>query len=65
MYFTDIVIHAPHNLCTMRPPGLGKFPVTSLSVPHMAGLKSLQFRKQRSLFKDKIFLCGTFKLLAE
>jgi hypothetical protein len=31
MYSTNNVILATHNLCTMRPPGLGEFPVTSLS----------------------------------
>jgi hypothetical protein len=31
MYFTDNVIYKTFNLCTMRPPGLGEFPVTSLS----------------------------------
>jgi hypothetical protein len=31
MYFSDIVIIATNNLCTMHPAGLGEFPVTSLS----------------------------------
>jgi hypothetical protein len=31
MYFADNVIYVTYNLCTMRPPGLGEFPVTSLS----------------------------------